>query len=319
MTMTRINQLPCAPLVMAVALSGLGWAQPAPSTPCGPPGSFEAPRGLSISIDKSSGRARYRLDSGKLHIERPFPGVMEEVVQSCRIPGGRILVFGKEETFFNIEILDAANGKISDSLGGYTPALSPDKGWIVARKFYPLHGVNASEEYLLYDLAKDREANRAGIPPRDTDAFGRVIYPIVLNAEPYPNVWLSADQTHVFRSKSFYWEDNSAAFLFADSVEYKGLSLVLVYTKQAGQRAWVHSVAPEDVCTGPDAADVPIYTLTLSEARIMELPGGLLVRASFSSTDPRCAPRALELAPGEFTPAKLEVPGRPQPPVLEQQ
>jgi hypothetical protein len=242
---------------------------------------------------------------------------MEEVVQSCLIPGGRILVFGEEDTFFNIEILDAANGAISDSLGGYTPALSPDKRWIVTRKFYPLHGVKASEEYLLYDLTKDREANRAGTPPRDTDAFGRVIYPVVLNAEPYPNVWLSADQTHVFHSKSFYWEDNSAAFLFADSIGYKGLSLVLVYTKQAGQRAWVHSVAPEDVCTGPDASDVPIYTLTLSDAKIMELPGGLLVTTSFSSTDPRCTPRALDVAPGEFTPAKLEVPSRPQPPVAE--
>jgi len=43
---------------------------------------------------------------------------MEEVVQSCLIPGGRILVFGEEDTFFNIEILDAAGSdRISAGCG----------------------------------------------------------------------------------------------------------------------------------------------------------------------------------------------------------
>jgi len=188
------------------------------------------------------------------------------------------------------------------------------------RKSYPLHVEQiapdipgASEEYLLYDLRKDRSSNRArDIPPDDMDRAGRVIYPLVRNAEPFPNTLLPANRTHEFRSESFYWKEDSAAVLFADSVAEtveERLSLVLVYTKEAGQRAWTYSVTPDDVCT---ELDVPAQELTLSDAKILTTPGGLLIRASFSSSNLHCGPRALEISASQFAPAELEVTGPSQ-------
>ncbi len=318
-----------ATLFMAALAMGIGWAQRFPQnpTPCGQPGTFEQPKGFSVSIDKAQGAARYRLESGKLHVDRQFPGVMNDFVQACRIPGNRIIAFGDiGSTLNNIEILNGSTGTISDSIWGYTPALSPDKHWLVFRKFYPAHVEPvspdvpaASEEYLLYDLTKDAAANRApGVPLDDTDRVGIVIYPVVPGARPFMNTRLPANQTHIISSDSFYWAANSAAVLFADTVEDRFL-LVLVYMKEAGQRALAHSVKPQDVCAAQTSTGLGVNDLTLSNGELVDTPGGLLIKARFTWNDARCPPRVLEFPAGEFTPAQVEALDQPQPAVPKPQ
>lgn len=164
-----------------------------------------------------------------------------------------------------------------------------------------------SEEYLLYDLTKNKGANR--IPSLDSslDTVGRVMYPAVAGGVPFFHGALAEKETHAFRSNAFYWSDDSRTVVFADSVE-KTLSVVMVTIDADQTHAFTHQVTAAEACEQGSKGDIQSSTLMLSHAAITS--NG--IELQFRSYDyGACKPVAYTLSAGDFTAAKFEVHGPP--------
>lgn len=77
----------------------------------------------------------------------------------------------------DVFIVDKAKASILDSFLSFDPVMSPDQRWIVYQKTFPLHGVEATEEYLIYDLTKSPAQNRPDGDTTNHEDVGTTIYP----------------------------------------------------------------------------------------------------------------------------------------------
>lgn len=264
------------------------------------------PTDVSVTLDSSTASAELRVKASG-HTVR-FPGVMEEVQQVCRISPDKWIVFGKATpALYNIEIVRPSDGSLLDSFYGFNPVIAPNQHWLVRGKFYPVQAVT-SDEYLIYDLTQDWAHNRSpGVSREDMDLVGRVMYPVVKGNEPFYSVNLPPQQTHIFRSDSFYWAPDSQALIFADSVLDK-LSLVLVIIDQNETKAFVRSVSDAEACdAGPGA---PLLMLSSAEISL-PINAHREIRALFRAGSSPCH-KMLVLQSDDFTPAVPETHAAPQ-------
>jgi hypothetical protein len=192
-----------------------------------------------------------------------------------------------------------------DSFYAYNPAVSPDQHWLVFRDFYPpMSEVPWSEEYLIYDLRKDKAGNVSpNLTPYTSDITGRVVYPVVLNNTPFEHSALPDNQMHSFRSNSFYWSGDSRMVLFADSVQ-KDLSIVLLEIEGDRISAFKHQLLASQICAQGSNADLGAVWVSLSDAVI----GTNFMHLQFRSDDYGiCKPLPLTLTQSDFKAAQPEV------------
>ncbi len=174
---------------------------------------------------------------------------MDEVIdQVCELSDHRVVVFGNSGSYgTNISIVDVDKAALTDTFLVYDPILSPDRRWIVYRKFFPRQtDLPASDEYLLYDLSKSPTQNRPSEPfsmdRLDTDV-GIPVYPVGWKNEPGDNIGAPDDQRHGHMSP-FFWAPDSRAIVFTDMVQEDKPDIVLITIDNMG--ATTASVYPYD-------------------------------------------------------------------------
>lgn len=303
----NMSQFHCAPrrigrLALFPILVAFGQAPQDHPELCGRPGtSIRLPTGVTTASVPSEGHSELRIQG--LASAIVFPGVMEEVQQVCPIPQSKMVVLGlANAALYNIDIVGLTDASLLDSFYGFSPIIAPNQRWLVRRKFYPAQSVS-SEEYLLYDLTQDWAHNREpGVSRSDMDLVGKVIYPAVKGNEPFYNVNLPINETHTFRSASFYWAPDSRALAFADSVQGQ-LSLVLVSLDQSEIRASAYHISSSEACPAAQGTS----SLMLSDTEVsLPVNGRREIRATFKTGGSPCH-EILTLQSDEFTPAAPEI------------
>lgn len=291
-------------LSLALSAGSIAFGQVAQDRPelCGRAGaSIPIPPGVTIVSDPSTFRSELHIRA--LSKTVVFPAIMESVQQVCPIAGDELVVFGLgTPPLYNVGIVHLSDGLLLDSFYGYTPVIAPNQHWLAKRRFYPTHA-GASEEYLIYNLTQDWNHNREpGISRSDMDLVGKVMYPAVAGAWRFYSDHLPPDQTHSFRSDSFYLAPDSGAVLFADSVE-EHLSLVLVSLDSDKSRAYIYGLTDSEACPGGAVTWPP----TLSSAEVSPPTNGRReIRAAFKVGNSPCR-ETLTLQSDEFRPATPEV------------
>jgi hypothetical protein len=173
----------------------------------------------------------------------------ERIRQVCALGQDRLIVFGSVpgDDGYIIWILKTLDAGVVDIFGARNPVMSPDHHWLVFRRGYPTVVEVVFEEYLLYDLNKERSSNAPqtqGVPP------GRMIYPVTSNHMPLDEVVVGDEQRHQFGSESFYWSPDSRFVVFADRLQAV-LSLVVVDTASQGLPAFTRELTADDFCEAP--------------------------------------------------------------------
>jgi hypothetical protein len=227
-------------------------------------------------------------------------GVNHEI-QVCLAAANKLVSFGLY-VGYDANIVDLVRGAVVDYLVAYDPIISPDHRWIASRRFQPPRSeITVSEEYLLYDLNAGPASNRHNVTPYATDAVGWAMYPAFTGYAPADLRDIPEASTRAWRSKSFFWAPDSQSLAFADSVG-QNLSVVLVLIKDDKPQAYTYSVSAADICAGARPGD-----LTLEDASINSVPGGVPnVLARFGSSS-GCQTRPLNLTFDDFHPARVEV------------
>jgi hypothetical protein len=181
-----------------------------------------------------------------------------EIDQACELPLHRIIVFGNSGAYgTKISIVDIEKPALIDTFLVYDPILSPDRRWIVYRKFFPRQtDLLSSDEYLLYDLSKNPAQNRPTEPfsldRLDTDV-GTPIYPPGWKNEPSENIGVPDGQRHGHKS-SFFWSPDSRAIVFTDIFQEGEPDVVLIAINEKGATAaFVHPYNAME-CKGEDAS-----------------------------------------------------------------
>lgn len=207
------------------------WGQIAQSHPeyCGIPGGANPslPPDISATIDQTDGHVVLYIGRGGTATAVSLPDSwISEIAEICPLSDGRLAVFadsGATEVF----IVDKVKASVVDWFSAYFPAMSPDQRWIVYRKFYPLHGVEAGDELLIYDLTKTPAQNRPEGGYESKQTPGRVIFPPGPNDLPYANIGVPSDRMH-FSGRDLYWAADSRALLFTDRVAGRPDRIILV-------------------------------------------------------------------------------------------
>jgi hypothetical protein len=139
-----------------------------------------------------------RVASSTVNIDMP---VVDEVREACSMPNGRLAVFGRlnggGDIAYDVYVINGATGAEVDALRAYSPAMSPDQHWLALRDFYPLHGSEPTEQYMLYDLTKDVEGNK--VPGGDypyAPRYGRTMYPATEKHAPFQAVPFPPARVH---------------------------------------------------------------------------------------------------------------------------
>jgi hypothetical protein len=284
---------------------------------CGIPGGINSPLppDISATIDQNDGEAVLYIGRGTSARKIPLmigtlPSLISEIAEVCPLRDGRLVVlgdFGGTDVF----IIDTKSASLVDSFPAYLPVLSPDQRWIVYRKFYPLHGVEASDELLIYDLSKSPAQNRPAGTGGVADV-GRLLFPPGQDDLPFDNIGVPSDQMH-FTGRHLYWSADSRAILFEDHAA-SGPGIVLIALDEKGTpAAFRHALTTAEMC-GRDIQNAATQTWRLERAEIgSDLSGN---RATFldigSSGDNRCAPHTLQLHREDFLPARREVHAEPE-------
>ncbi|MGA3094865.1 MAG: hypothetical protein ABSF25_00290 [Bryobacteraceae bacterium] len=289
------------------------WGQIAQSHPeyCGIPGEVNPPLpDISAAIDPSDEHVVLRIGRGNSASAVALPGYwIAEISEVCPLSDGRLVVFANFGGT-DVTIVDVAKAAVVDH---FDPAsMSPDERWIVYVKFWPLHGSEGSEEYLLYDLTESPVRNRADTREgaNSTDP-GRLIFPPGHENFPGSNINLPKDQQH-FGGRRLYWAADSRAVLLEDRAA-SGPGIVLVTLDEKGATsAFRHPLTQVEVCGRDVPSGVPL-TWSLDRAEIgPDTAGGRSTFLSLRSAgDPRCAPHLLQLNEDDFQAAGTEVNVRP--------
>jgi hypothetical protein len=313
----------CAAIVLAAFASTAG-AQIAQEKPelCGMGGTVAVPAGVTAApnLDSMWGSVlAIKGDTGTSEI--PFDG--RHVEQVCPLSGNRLLAFGQmAPAAYYAAIIDLKDAKLVDGFRSWgAPVISPDQRWLIMKAFYPEHSdAPFSDEYLLYDLTRDRAGNtKPGVTQYTEEMRGRVVYPAVDRGTPFESFNLPPNEQHNSRSTWYYWASDSSAVLFADSVEAV-VSVVLVRTDSDPPRTYVHAITPSEVCEqGPDgkiAGGPGSTSLMLSDADVGPEQGGdRTITARFSPLAPDeggCRTKQAVLHESDFKPAPLEA----HPPII---
>jgi hypothetical protein len=234
---------------------------------CGSPGAIiPVPSGIVAVSDRSQGTTEFSLKGGGTPVMVQLSAISIE--QVCSVSQNKLLVAG-ETSGAPIIYLISTTGQILDSFYGWDPVMSPDQHWLIMRKFYPLHmEVPYTEEYLLYDLTKNKTANRPpGVSADETADVGRTVYPVGLSNNDMDNINVPKERVHRFYSDSFYWASDSQAVVFGDNLQGK-LSIMLVTIDGDIIKTFVHSVASSEACRVPGMADRSSYAITVSHPEI---------------------------------------------------
>ena len=186
--------------------------------------------------------------------------------------------------------------------------ISPNQRWIAFVKMYPLHGVDGSDQYMLYDLAKTAAGNRDG----DPSDVGRVIFPPGHENFPGSNVDLPKSQQH-FGGTRIYWAPDSRAIAFEDRTA-EGPGMVLVTLDDNGTpSAFRHEITPAEMC-GRDIPSGDSINWRLMRAELgpdgTRGAGGIVLDIDRSG-GAGCVPHTLELQKSDFHTAKTEANVRP--------
>lgn len=293
----------CLLFLLLCCLTNKAHAQISQDRPelCGSVESARLPDGISISTAVGQGTSELSINYPKATIR--LPGVQDEIRQVCSIPGHRILVFGAAGGSYNVTIVDLAHGVVADSFYAYDPVTSPDQHWIVSRAYYPPRSqVRFSEEYLLYDLTKSREANQLVPASPQADLAGLVIYPVVKNGTPFERTALSEEQVHTFCSSSFYWSSDSRFLVFGDCLN-EAFSVILLDTQSLITKT--HALESSDICeqddetTGVDAKLAGVSFQLGSD-------GQRSINIRLILPKEACGDRSVLLSPTDFAPAEPE-------------
>jgi hypothetical protein len=166
----------------------------------------------------------------------------DEVEQVCPLQDGRLVIFGKMMTGDSFSIVDPTKPVLLDTVLAYDPHLSPDRRWIVFRKFYPRQSDDPpSDEYLRYDLSRSPAENRA---PDDTTAdtfnVGTAIFPVGWKNLSTDNMGAPEALRHYHQS-TFFWAPDSSAVVFGDENQGKRSVVFITLDQNGGAKA---SLAP---------------------------------------------------------------------------
>lgn len=197
--------------------------------------------------------------------------------------------------------------------------MSPDRGWFILRKFYPPQtALTVSEEYLLFPLRKIvRGALAIDTQNAEPPSSAFVVYPLGQNNAFMSNIGVKKDQVHIFKSRSFFWSEDSRAIVFADSVG-ESLNAVLVQISEEGPMTLVRSLSADDICELVSGSATS--ALTLFDARISAPRGdnSREVQMKFESSSAACQPKTIDMSTSEFyKPEPEEHPSRKRNPSTE--
>ena len=293
----------------------MAWGQIAQSHPefCGLADGFNPPLpDLSATVD-GDGNAVLYLGQGNTGIplrgDLPIP--ITELSEVCPLSSGLLAVFG-DFGGTQVFIVDPAKKTLIDLFNAYHPVISPNQRWIAFVKMYALHGVNGSNQYMLYDLTKQAAENRLDGDTRNDIDVGRVIFPPGHENFPGSNVDLPKSQQH-FGGTRIYWAPDSRAIAFEDRTA-EGPGIVLVTLDDNGTpSAFRHEITPAEMC-GRDIPSGDAINWRLMRAELgpdgTRGAGGIVLDIDRSG-GAGCVPHTLELQGADFNPAKTEANVRP--------
>jgi hypothetical protein len=196
---------------------------------------------------------------------------------------------------------------VVDEFAAYRPVLSPDQRWIAYVKIYPLHGTEATDEYLIYDLTKSPVQNRPVGDVNNSADVGAVIFPPGQKNLGGDNIGVPREQMHG-GGLGFYWATDSRAVLFVDTAADGPKKLILVTLDEKGApSALEHAITVGDFC-GSEIPGVSQGVWRMDRAEVGPDRDGIrAVVVDLSSDDRRCPSRVVQLFKSDFQPAKPEV------------
>jgi hypothetical protein len=274
---------------------------------CGSPGGVvPVPPAITAISDRSQGISQLSLKIGDSVASLQLSAIAIE--QVCPLPQGKLLVVGETGGADNVNIVSQTTGALLDSFYAWDPVISPDQHWLIMRKFYPVHmDVPYTEEYLLYDLTKDKAGNRlSGVSLDDSEEVGRTVYPVGLENTVGDNTNVPEDKTHRFYSDSFYWAPDSKAVVFADNLQGT-LSIVLVTVNGNETKTYVHPVTMAEGCGDPSKPNTSTYDIQVSHPEAGAQQGtDREIRIPIRASAPVCKVTGVILHSEDFQPAKVE-------------
>ncbi len=183
--------------------------------------------------------------------------VANDIQAVCPLAPNKVVSFGWNAVGYDVNIIDPQRGAVTDSFVAYDPMMSPNQRWIASRHFYALHSeIQISEEYLLYDLNASASENRHDLTPYTTGDLGWAMYPAFPGNAPIDLADIPDANRHEWRSKSFFWAQDSQAVFFADSVGTR-VSLVMVLVSSGRPQAYTYPVSCRPVRRKPRPRDSP--------------------------------------------------------------
>ena len=292
------------------------WGQLAQSNPeyCGIPEGV-GPRLGDISANVNPADHRVTLyigrGSGTVEVLLAETSIVLQIAAVCPLSDGRLVVFGDMGLTIVVYIVDKARASVVDEFWAFRPVLSPDQRWIAYVKQYPLHGVESSDQHMIYDLTKSPKQNRPEGELESVIGVGMVVFPPGHQNYPGSNTQLPQEQQHL-GGKRIHWASDSRAILFEDrTMAGPGIALVLLDEKGT-PTAFRHALTEAEIC-GRDVPGARPGMWWLDRAEIgPNLAGERTIWADVNpSGDGRCAPHVLKLHKEAFQPAKTEVNVRP--------
>jgi hypothetical protein len=270
---------------------------------------------VSATFDRDGGAVLYEGGSAsRRSITLTGPGRASAVFridEVCPLPDGRLVVLD-DSGAAHVVIADLAKDAV-DSFLSYWPVLSPDQRWIVYQKMYPLHGVEGSAEYLIYDLSKSAAQNRPDGDVSNEADVGAVIFPPGQKNVGGDNIGVPHEQLHLFHSQ-FSWAADSRAILFADAIWDEPAKIILVTLDDKGAPTAVeHEISITDLCGGTISLPVlPMWRMERAEVGA-DHDGTRSVVLDLTSDNVHCPSRILQLSTSDFKPTKTEIHVRPVP------
>lgn len=270
--------------IILAALFGASWPAAKAQIPqdrpelCGSLNPISLPEGLSAVPTQLGADMTLRLLNGSSKTVELR--ATDEIRQICPLDRDRLLVFGvvPGDDGYIIWILRLQDGSILDTIGTRSPALSPDRRWLIYRQRYPTQSELRFESYLLYDLAGDAAANRSP-DARHLYPPGRLVYPVTEKRTRLEDLIVSPDQYHEFPGPSFFWSADSKAVAFTDRVG-EAISIVVIRDVGDEPTAYVQKMSIVDICSGKQLAEDLISSVALSGAYFNQGTGDVLVEFS---------------------------------------